>query len=47
MGARARAALGGLLERPRQLLVNHQERAGGDAGAARLRAIGLDDTPQG
>jgi GTP-binding protein Era len=47
IGARARADLAGLLDRPVHLFLNVKERAGWDEEAARLRAIGLDDTPQG
>ncbi|MBV9735762.1 MAG: KH domain-containing protein, partial [Acidisphaera sp.] len=43
IGARARAALAGLLDRPVHLLLNVKERPGWDEEAARLRAIGLDD----
>ena len=47
IGARARAELAGLLERPVHLFLNVKERAGWDEERARLRAIGLDDAPQG
>ncbi len=43
IGARARADLAGLLERPVHLFLNVKERAGWDEEGARLRAIGLDD----
>ncbi|MBV9654887.1 MAG: KH domain-containing protein, partial [Acetobacteraceae bacterium] len=43
IGARARAALAALLERPVHLFLNVKERAGWDEERARLRAIGLDD----
>lgn len=43
IGARARAQLGDLLERPVHLFLNVKERAGWDEEAARLRAIGLED----
>jgi GTP-binding protein Era len=45
IGARARAQLTSLLERPVHLFLNVKERAGWDEEAARLRAIGLEDTP--
>ncbi len=45
IGARARAQLAGLLDRPVHLFLNVKERAGWDEEAARLRAIGLEDTP--
>ena len=44
IGARARAELARLLERPVHLFLNVKERAGWDEEAARLRAIGLEDT---
>ena len=44
IGARARAELSRLLERPVHLFLNVKERAGWDEEAARLRAIGLEDT---
>jgi GTP-binding protein Era len=44
IGARARAQLAGLLERPVHLFLNVKERAGWDEEGARLRAIGLEDT---
>jgi GTP-binding protein Era len=47
IGARARADLAGLLDRPVHLFLNVKERAGWDEEGARLRAIGLDDAPQG
>ncbi len=43
IGARARAHLGELLERPVHLFLNVRERAGWDEEGARLRAIGLED----
>ena len=43
IGARARAQLAMLLERPVHLFLNVKERAGWDEEAARLRAIGLED----
>ena len=43
-GARARAQLAELLERPVHLFLNVKERAGWDEEGARLRAIGLDDS---
>ena len=43
IGARARAQLADLLERPVHLFLNVKERAGWDEEGARLRAIGLDD----
>jgi GTPase len=43
IGARARRALGGLLERKVHLFLNVKERAGWDEENARLRAIGLED----
>jgi GTP-binding protein Era len=45
IGASARIQLASLLERPVHLFLNVKERAGWDEEAARLRAIGLDDTP--
>lgn len=45
IGARARAQLTSLLERPVHLFLNVKERAGWDEEAARLRAIGLEDPP--
>ncbi len=45
IGASARSQLASLLERPVHLFLNVKERAGWDEEAARLRAIGLDDTP--
>jgi GTP-binding protein Era len=45
IGARARADLARLLERPVHLFLNVKERAGWDEEAARLRAIGLEDPP--
>jgi GTP-binding protein Era len=45
IGAKARAHLAGLLERPVHLFLNVKERAGWDEEAARLRAIGLEDPP--
>ena len=45
IGARARADLAGLLDRPVHLFLNVKERAGWDEERARLRAIGLDDAP--
>ena len=47
IGARARADLAGLLDRPVHLFLNVKERAGWDEERARLRAIGLDDAPRG
>jgi len=44
IGARARADLSRLLERPVHLFLNVKERAGWDEEAARLRAIGLEDS---
>ncbi|HET9018460.1 MAG TPA: GTPase Era [Acetobacteraceae bacterium] len=44
IGARARAQLTRLLERPVHLFLNVKERAGWDEEAARLRALGLEDT---
>jgi GTP-binding protein Era len=44
IGARARAELSRLLEREVHLFLNVKERAGWDEEAARLRAIGLQDT---
>lgn len=44
IGARARAGLAQLLERPVHLFLNVKERAGWDEENARLRAIGLEDT---
>jgi GTP-binding protein Era len=43
IGAKARADLTALLERPVHLFLNVKERAGWDEEAARLRAIGLED----
>ncbi len=43
IGAKARAQLMTLLERPVHLFLNVKERAGWDEERARLRAIGLDD----
>ena len=43
IGAKARAHLGQLLERPVHLFLNVKERSGWDEERARLRAIGLDD----
>jgi GTP-binding protein Era len=45
IGARARAELARLLERPVHLFLNVKERAGWDEEPARLRAIGLEDAP--
>jgi GTP-binding protein Era len=45
IGARARADLSRLLERPVHLFLNVKERAGWDEEGARLRAIGLEDPP--
>ncbi len=45
IGARARAELARLLERPVHLFLNVKERAGWDEEAARLRALGLEDPP--
>ncbi len=45
IGAKAREQLTGLLERRVHLFLNVKERAGWDEEGARLRAIGLDDTP--
>ncbi len=47
IGAKARAHLGQLLERPIHLFLNVKERAGWDEEGARLRAIGLDDADSG
>ena len=44
IGARARAELASLLERPVHLFLNVKERPGWDEERARLRAIGLEDT---
>ena len=44
IGARARAELSSLLERPVHLFLNVKERPGWDEERARLRAIGLEDT---
>jgi GTP-binding protein Era len=44
IGAKARAELIKLLERPVHLFLNVKERAGWDEEGARLRAIGLEDT---
>jgi GTPase len=44
IGAKARAELAKLLERPVHLFLNVKERAGWDEEGARLRAIGLEDT---
>ena len=44
IGARARAQLVSLLERKVHLFLNVKERAGWDEEAARLRAIGLEDS---
>ena len=43
IGAKARAQLTFLLERPVHLFLNVKERAGWDEEGARLRALGLDD----
>ncbi len=43
IGAKARAQLTQLLERPIHLFINVKERAGWDEETARLRALGLDD----
>jgi GTP-binding protein Era len=43
IGARAREALGGLLERRVHLFLNVKQRAGWDEETARLRALGLED----
>jgi GTP-binding protein Era len=45
IGARARAELARLLERPVHLFLNVKERAGWDEEAARLRALGLEEPP--
>ena len=45
IGARARQVLESLLERKVHLFLNVKQRAGWDEEAARLRAIGLSDTP--
>jgi GTP-binding protein Era len=45
IGAKARADLARLLERPVHLFLNVKERAGWDEEGARLRAIGLEDPP--
>lgn len=44
IGARARAQLSSLLERPIHLFLNVKQRAGWDEENARLRAIGLENT---
>lgn len=44
IGAKARAQLTHLLERPIHLFLNVKERAGWDEETARLRALGLEDT---
>ena len=44
IGARARVELSALLQRKVHLFLNVKERAGWDEEAARLRAIGLEDT---
>ncbi len=44
IGAKSRAQLAHLLERPVHLFLNVKERAGWDEEGARLRAIGLEDT---
>jgi GTP-binding protein Era len=44
IGAKARAQLIGLLDRPVHLFLNVKERAGWDEEGARLRAIGLEDS---
>jgi GTP-binding protein Era len=43
IGARARANLTEILERPVHLFLNVKERPGWDAERARLRAIGLEE----
>jgi GTP-binding protein Era len=43
IGARARAQLTGLLDRPVHLFLNVKERTGWDEETARLRALGLED----
>jgi GTP-binding protein Era len=43
IGARARAGLSQIMERPVHLFLNVKERAGWDEEGARLRAIGLED----
>jgi GTP-binding protein Era len=45
IGAKARGELARLLERKVHLFLNVKERAGWDEENARLRAIGLEDTP--
>ncbi len=45
IGAKARAELIRLLDRPVHLFLNVKERAGWDEEGARLRAIGLEDNP--
>jgi GTP-binding protein Era len=45
IGAKARGELARLLERNVHLFLNVKERAGWDEEGARLRAIGLEDTP--
>jgi GTP-binding protein Era len=45
IGAKARADLSRLLDRPVHLFLNVKERAGWDEEGARLRAIGLEDPP--
>jgi GTP-binding protein Era len=44
IGARARAEMSRLLDRKVHLFLNVKQRAGWDEEAARLRAIGLEDT---
>lgn len=47
IGAKARAELAALLERPVHLFLNVKERSGWDEERARLRAIGLEDPDAG
>jgi GTP-binding protein Era len=46
IGAKARAELARLIDRPVHLFLNVKERAGWDEEGARLRAIGLEDAPE-
>ncbi|CAH2605022.1 GTPase Era [Rhodovastum atsumiense] len=46
IGARARAELTRLFERPVHLFLNVRERGGWDEEGARLRALGLEDPPE-
>jgi GTP-binding protein Era len=45
IGAKARAEMARLIEKPVHLFLNVKERAGWDEETARLRAIGLEDPP--